>query len=47
MAEFYRRKTAKVTFAHQEMNAKAGYSNGGSAPFGYLRREVLLLMNLV
>ncbi|MDP6597498.1 MAG: hypothetical protein QGI86_16720 [Candidatus Poribacteria bacterium] len=32
VAEFYRRKTAKVTFAHQEMNAKAGYSNGGSAP---------------
>ena len=24
VAEFYRRKTAKVTFAHQEMNAKAG-----------------------
>ena len=42
VAEFYRRKTAKVTFAHQEMNAKAGYSNGGSAPFGYLRREVFV-----
>ena len=34
--------TAKVTFAHQEMNAKAGYSNGGSAPFGYLRKEVFV-----
>ena len=42
VAEFYRRKTAKVTFAHQEMNTKAGYSNGGSAPFGYLRREVFV-----
>ena len=34
--------TAKVTFAHQEREAKAGYSNGGSTPFGYLRREVFV-----
>ena len=27
VSEFYRRKTAKVTFAHQGMNAKSGYSN--------------------
>ena len=39
VAEFNRRKNAKVTFAHQQMNAKAGYSNGGIPPFGYLNNE--------
>ena len=40
VAEFYRRKTAKITFAHQQMNAESGYSNGGAPPFGYLRKEI-------
>ncbi|MAE18385.1 hypothetical protein CMK12_05510 [Candidatus Poribacteria bacterium] len=42
VAEFYRRKTAKITFAHQQMNAKSGHFNGGAPPFGYLRKEVYI-----
>jgi len=43
VAEFNRRKNAKITFAHQQMNAQAGYSNGGMAPFGYLNQEEILV----
>ena len=43
VAEFNRRKNAKVTFAHQQMNAQAGYSNGGMAPFGYLNQEEIII----
>ena len=40
VADFNRRKNARIAFAHQEMNAKSGYSNGEKPPYGYQRKEV-------
>ena len=40
VADFNRRKNARIAFAHQEMNARSGYSNGGKPPYGYQRKEV-------
>ena len=39
-AELERRKKAEETYAHQQQNALAGFSNGGLPPYGYLRKEV-------
>ena len=38
-AELERRKKAEETYAHQQQNALAGFSNGGLLPYGYLRKE--------
>ena len=42
VAEYNRRHNARVTYAHQQMNAKKGFSNGGEAPFGYLNQKELI-----
>ena len=39
-AELERRKKAEETYAHQQQNALAGFSNGGLPPYGYRRKEV-------
>ena len=39
-AELERRRKAAETHAHQEQNAKAGFSNGGIPPYGYRKKVV-------